>query len=65
MAKFIIEHFQTPSGDAAQESASNPRHALEMAEKLGSGVTITGPDGRDFHVSDFRIALDAGEFGDA
>lgn len=65
MSTFTIEHFQTTSGDPVEESAGNARYALEIAEKRGSGVTITAPDGRRFHVSDFRVALDAGEFGDA
>lgn len=63
MSTFTIEHFQTPSGEAAEKTSGNARHALEVAEKLGSGVTITAPDGRHFHVSDFRMAVDAGEFG--
>lgn len=59
---FSVEHFHTPSGEPVSEDFSDARHALDFAEKKGSGVTITAPDGRHFHVSDFRIAVTNGEY---
>lgn len=62
---FSVEHFQTPSGDPVSEEFADAKQALDFAEKRGSGVTITDPDGQHLHVSDFRIAVGNGKYGPA
>lgn len=62
MTRFTVEHHDTLSGDAVEHDFSNAKAALEFAREAGSGVTITSPDGRHFHVSDFENAVARGDF---
>ena len=63
MTDFVVTFWSGPDSDIAMEqSASNAKAALAIAEGGGSGSSIRTPDGDEYDVTDFRHAVEGGEF---